>query len=71
MFANKYPYWTRIEMAGAYGPNPYHPPADRVQVKTRFGMKWAKVITERVPGQYAHLPQYASGYWQYIEGYRP
>lgn len=71
IFANKYPYWTRAECAGAYGCNPYHPPADRVRIKTRFGMKWARVITERVPQRYAHLPQYASGYWQYIEGYRP
>lgn len=71
ILAHRYPYYTRREMAGAYMPNPYHPPGDRVSIATRFGQKWARVITERVPEKYAHLPQYQSGEWSYIEGYRP
>jgi type IV secretion system protein VirD4 len=71
ILASKYPYFTRREMAGAYMPNPYHPPADKVRIMGRFGMRWAKVIRERVPSKYAHLPQYQSGEWSYIEGYRP
>lgn len=71
IYAQKYPYFSRPEMAGAYMPNPYHPPANKVLLKTRRGEKWARVITERVPRHYAHLPQYESGYWSFTEGYRP
>jgi type IV secretion system protein VirD4 len=71
IYANKYPYFTRPEMAGAYLPNPYHPPGDAVQIATRRGPRQARVITERVPERYAHLPQYESGFWSFIEGYRP
>jgi len=42
-----------------------------VRIKTRFGHDWRAVITEHVPRQYAHLPQYADGYWSYIEGFKP
>jgi len=65
------PYYEQRFMAGRYHPNPYHPPLDQVQVKTWFGKKWRAVITEPVPDQYAHYPQYKDGYWSYIEGYRP
>lgn len=71
IYAQKYPYFTRTEMAGAYLPNPYHPPAHSVVLATRRGQQTARVMTERVPERYAHLPQYESGYWSYIEGYRP
>ena len=71
ILANKYPYFTRPEMAGAYLPNPYHPPGDVVQIATRRGSRPARVITEHVPERYAHLPQYESGFWSFIEGYRP
>jgi type IV secretion system protein VirD4 len=70
ILANKYPYYTRAEMAGAYLPNPYHPPGDRV-VLAGHARRWARVIKERVPACYAHLPQYQSGEWSYIEGFRP
>lgn len=70
ILANKYSYFTRPEMAGGYMPNPYHPPKDSVRVATRFGMRTRKVITEPVPKKFAHLPQYASGTWSFIEGYR-
>jgi type IV secretion system protein VirD4 len=68
MLADKLPYFARPEMAGAYLPNPYHPPHDRVRLANG---RWARVVTERVPARYAHLPQYQSGEWSYIEGYRP
>lgn len=70
ILANRYPYFTRTEMAGGYMPNPYHPPGGSVRVATRFGMRTRKVITEPVPKKFAHLPQYESGLWSYIEGYR-
>ncbi|MBL27244.1 MAG: hypothetical protein CMM50_06820 [Rhodospirillaceae bacterium] len=71
VYANKYPYFTRREMAGHYLPNPYHPPVGSVVVATRLGKKRIPVVTERVPGKYASFPQYASGYWSYVKGYRP
>lgn len=69
--AKKYPYYTRREMAGAYLPNPYHPPGDSVPIAGRFFSHTARVITERVPSHLSHWPQYQSGYWSYVEGYRP
>lgn len=71
LYAEKHPYFTRPETAGAYMPNPYHPPRDAVQIATRRGQRWARLITERVPSAHSHLPQYESGSWVYIEGYRP
>lgn len=68
---DRYPYWTRCEMAGQFMPNPYHPPLDRVAVQTRFGSRTFPVITETAPDQVAHLPQYAGGTWSYVKGYRP
>ncbi|MDF2368870.1 TraM recognition domain-containing protein, partial [Sneathiella sp.] len=67
----KRPYHLERAMAGYYLPNPHHPPANKVKVKTLFGMRWRKVVTEPVPTSLAHLPQYASGSWQYVEGYKP
>lgn len=69
--ARRAPYYEQRFMAGRFLPNPYHPPSDRVRVKTAFGMKERRVITERVPESYAHLPQYRGGYWSYVEGFRP
>jgi type IV secretion system protein VirD4 len=71
IYAHKYPYYTRREMAGLYLPNPYHPPADKVRVMSRFGEKWAQVITCDVPQRYALYPQYQSGRMSYVEGYKP
>ena len=71
VFANKYPYYTRREMAGAYMNNPYHPAGDAVNVITRFGVREKRIVTERVPSKYQSLPQYPSGQWSYIKGYRP
>jgi hypothetical protein len=71
IYAHKYPYYTRREMSGAYLPNPYHRPNDRVKIATPFGSFWRRVITEAVPEKYAHLPQYPSGEWAFVKGYRP
>ena len=69
ILANKYPYYTRPEMAGAYLPNPYHGPQDRVPIAGQS--QPARVIRERVPTKLAHWPQYQSGEWSYVEGFRP
>jgi type IV secretion system protein VirD4 len=71
IYADKFPYFTNPAMAGAFMPNPYHPPMDSVQVITRSGAKRKPVITERVPAEFAHYPQYESGDWSFIKGYRP
>lgn len=71
ILADKYPYFTRPEMAGAYLPNPYHPPYDRVSIATRYGRRIKPVVTERVPDEFADYPQYESGDWSFIKGHRP
>jgi len=71
LYAERAPYYEQRSMAGRFHPNPFHPPADRVRIKTLFGHDWRRVIRERVPGQYAHLPQFADGWWSYIEGFCP
>ncbi len=71
IFAHKYPYFTRPEMAGLYLPNPYHPPLDRVPIATWRGQQWASVIREPVPENFAAFPQYRSGSWAYVSGYKP
>ena len=68
ILANKYPFYTRPELAGRYLPNPYHPPADRVRVATAKGMRDLRVITAPVPPSLAPLPQYHSGFCRYVEG---
>lgn len=70
ILAQKYPYYTRPEMAGAYLPNPYHPPHDLVAIADGW-RGHARVIKERVPSRLAHWPQYQSGEWSYVAGYRP
>ena len=65
------PYYGERALAGKFHPNPYHPPADRVQVQTMWGTRWRKVTNKPIPDRYADLPQYAYGKWSYIEGYKP
>lgn len=69
--AHKQPYYSRPEMAGGYLPNPYHPPLDSVRVATRTGTRCKAIVTEPVPDAFAHYPQYESGQWSYVRGYRP
>lgn len=71
IFAEKFAYYDRIEMAGKFLPNPYHPPVDRVRVMTADGPQMRRVIIEPVPPKLTHLPQYKDGRWSYVEGYRP
>jgi type IV secretion system protein VirD4 len=71
IMAEKYPYFSQASMAGYYLANPYHPPVTHVPIATRWGTRWAKVVTERVPTRFSHFPQYQSGEWSFVEGYRP
>ncbi|GFE65542.1 type IV secretory system conjugative DNA transfer family protein [Litoreibacter roseus] len=71
IYAQKIPYYQRCGYAGSYLPNPFHPPLDRIPVAGNVFKRSARVITEAVPPEFAHLPQYAFGTWSYIEGYRP
>lgn len=71
IFAHKRPYYTSMSLAGRYLPNPYHPPCDTVLVQTEYGPERRRVITEPVPPWASMLPQYVSGQWSYVEGFRP
>ncbi|MBU1210178.1 MAG: type IV secretory system conjugative DNA transfer family protein [Alphaproteobacteria bacterium] len=71
VFAQKFPYFTRSEMAGLYLPNPYHPPTDSVPVVTWRGTRRFRVIRERAPHEFASYPQFQNGSWAYVEGYKP
>ena len=67
-------YFLDRQLAPNYLPNPQHPPYDRIYVPNRFGrMKSVNIISEAVPSQIAHLPQFSSssGYWSYPEGFNP
>lgn len=61
-------YYDQKFMTGRYHPNPYHPPANAVHVKTWRGYERRAVIIEPVPGRFAHYPQYKDGFWSRIEG---
>ncbi|MEM9055567.1 MAG: TraM recognition domain-containing protein, partial [Pseudomonadota bacterium] len=67
IYGSRRPYLEERFMAGRYHPNPYHPPADSVRVKTLMGHGHKRVIREPVPSRFAHYPQYADGYWSRIE----
>ena len=71
IYAAKYPYFTRREMAGRYLANPYHPPIDSVPVATNFGMRRARIVTEAVPRKFEAFPQYQAGHWSYVKGFKP
>lgn len=65
--ANRRAYYEQRFMAGRYHPNPYHGPCDQVTVRGMFRERTVPVITGPVPSKYAHLPQYADGYWSYVK----
>lgn len=71
IFAEKYAYFDRPEMAGKYLPNPYHLPVDRVRVMSPDGPLMCRVINEPVPLMIGHYQQYKDGQWSYVEGYVP
>ncbi len=71
MELDKRPYYEERSMAGYYLPNPYHPPLDKVRLRTVFGMRWRNIIKEPVPEAFHHLPQYSEGFWCYVQGFRP
>ncbi len=66
------PYWLRPDLAGRFLRDPYHSPKGAVELKTRFRGKQRRIIiNDPVPDKYAHLPQYADGRWDYVDGYIP
>ncbi len=67
IYAERAAYYDQRLMTGRFHPNPYHPPADSVRVRTRFGHRWRRVITEPVPQSFAHYPQYGDGTWSRVE----
>lgn len=71
IYAQKFPYFLQPSMAGLYLPNPYHPPYDRVQIATRWGTGWARVIHEPLPPHLTSFAQYQNGTLSYVEGYKP
>lgn len=71
IYAHKYPYFGRREMAGLYLPNPYHPPADKVQVRTWRGQQWRDVKRGPVPQKWALYPQHADGSLLWADGFKP
>jgi len=58
ILADRRPYFDERFMAARYFPNPYHPPADRVSVRTRWGRRVRRVVTAPVPDRFADYPQY-------------
>lgn len=66
------PYWQRRDLAGAFMPDPFHAKdLFQIDIPTRFGTRTRRIVTQRVPREYAHLLQYQSGYWSYVKGYHP
>ncbi len=66
IYATRKPYFEQRFMAGRFHPNPYHPPLNRVRVKTLLGHKWRNVREEPVPANFSHYPQYRDGRWSFV-----
>ena len=66
LWADRKAYYDQPQMVGRFHPNPFFPPDTHVQVMTPRGPLWRSVITEPVPRQFAHYPQYQDGTWSYI-----
>ena len=71
MLADKKPYFKRREFAGRFLPNPYHPPSDSLAIPRILGTRRVRIITETAPYPYSEFPQYRSGRWRYVEGFKP
>lgn len=67
--ANRIPYFENPDLAGRYGPNPYHPPMNRVLVQGRWRSQTLSVRKIPVPRHLAHFPQYQNATTLQIEGY--
>ncbi len=59
------PYWQQRGLV--FHPNPFHPPIDRVRLRTFWGMRMRNVIKEPVPKRFAHYPQYRDGMWSRVK----
>lgn len=64
-------YWQCRQLTGRFMRDPYISPRGKVEVSTRLGQRFKPIITEPVPSALADWPQYRSGYWSYVKGYRP
>lgn len=62
-------HFDRRDFAGKYLNNPYH--GELVRIKTRWGHEHRRVIEAPVPDALGHLPQFESGTFRYVDGYRP
>ncbi len=70
VLAQKFPYFDKLP-AGAFMPNPFHPPSDRVRVRRWWGRKWLPIRARAVPPELASCPQYQRGYIGFPEGFPP
>ncbi len=64
-------YFDQRFTAGRYLPNPLHPPMDKVQIATRRGPQWRRIIEIDPPQKFRHLRQYQTRPLQYVEGFAP
>lgn len=64
---NRRPYFSEKWMNLRWMPNPYHPPVDKVRVKSGWGYRPHTVRNVPVPANLAHFPQYASGQMRVLE----
>ena len=72
IYADRFPYYEIPFMAGRYLGSPYYPPLDRVQIMGKRGPEYRRIITEPVPQQLSHFPQYEQcGEWSFVEGFKP
>lgn len=70
IYAQKFNFWERKELAGLYFPNPYHPPSDSVVVNGFLGKRRKPIQTMAVPDYLRDYPQYQRGrLFRYVEGY--
>ncbi|MEP4987399.1 MAG: type IV secretory system conjugative DNA transfer family protein [Paracoccaceae bacterium] len=67
VFFDRRPYYEKKWMNGRWFPNPYHPPVDRVRVKTFWGYRTHMVRDVPAPANLAHYPQYACGRMRKID----
>lgn len=70
-YLNILPYWKRRDLAGQYLGDPFHSKPGTVEVATRWGQRHRKIVSEPIPPEYAHLPQYCDGKWSYVKGFKP